>query len=47
MYDIITLLVEDHDNFIHILADRKHNEAFVVIPPGTPKASVKCWLKKA
>ena len=32
MYDIITLLVEDHDNFIHILADRKHNEAFVVDP---------------
>ena len=32
MYDIITLIVEDHDNFIHILADRKRNEAFVVDP---------------
>ena len=32
MYDIITLIVEGHDNFIHILADRKRNEAFVVDP---------------
>jgi len=32
MYDIITLIVEGHDNFIHILAERKRNEAFVVDP---------------
>ncbi|MDO4643156.1 MAG: MBL fold metallo-hydrolase [Cardiobacteriaceae bacterium] len=31
-YDVITLMVEDHDNFIHILADRTHKEAMVVDP---------------
>lgn len=31
-YDIIQLMVEDHDNFIHIIADRERNEAMVVDP---------------
>ena len=31
-HEILTLIAEDHDNFIHILADRKRNEAFVVDP---------------
>lgn len=31
-YDIIQLMVEDHDNFIHIIADRHNHEAMVVDP---------------
>ena len=31
-HEIITLIAEDHDNFIHILADRHTGEAMVVDP---------------
>lgn len=31
-YEIIQLMVEGHDNFIHIIADRNTNTAFVVDP---------------
>lgn len=31
-YEIIPLMVEDHDNFIHIIADRQHHEAMVIDP---------------
>ena len=42
MYDIITLIVEAHDNSPTASATK----LLWSIPPGTPKASVKCWLKK-
>ncbi|MDO4777138.1 MAG: MBL fold metallo-hydrolase [Cardiobacteriaceae bacterium] len=31
-YDIIQLMVEDHDNFIHLIADRHTGDAMVVDP---------------
>lgn len=31
-YDILQLMVEEHDNFIHIIADRESGNAFVVDP---------------
>lgn len=31
-HEIIQLIIEDHDNFIHVIADRQHRQAMVVDP---------------